>query len=216
MNDLAMAAEEARFLLGRGYPRERVLGLVGDRRGLGEVERRLLRRGVLAPDLAAARRARRVGLAAVRGRSVAVDAHNVIITLETALAGGRLVLADDGWVRDVSQVGRHHRPGERTWRAAGMAVGALAAAGAASAWFWLDAPLPRSGELATRLRELLARADLAGGAAAVAVPERELAAHAGPVAGSDGAVIDEAAEAVDLAGEIIAGLGGINLEDFTT
>ena len=49
----------------------------------------------------------------------------------------------------------------------------------------------------------MVEAGLEGMARAVAAPEKELAAHVGPVASGDGAVIDVAALPLDLAGEII-------------
>jgi hypothetical protein len=183
-----------------------VLKLAGDRWGLDAAARHKLRRGAFAPHTARRRAARLLGLAELAGRPVGVDGHNVIITLEAALAGAALVAADDGVVRDISGRGRSHRPGPRTTRAAELMLAALARAGASEARIWLDAPLARSGELAAEVRALLAAAGLAGEARAVPVPERLLTAHAGPVATSDGALLDSVAEPVDLAGCIIRGM----------
>lgn len=201
---LAAAAADLRLLLGRGYPRERGLDLVGDRHALDTPGRELLRRGVAAPAAAARRRAKLLGLADLAGAAVAVDGHNLLITLETALAGGRLLWCDDGVVRDISRVGGRHRPGPLTDQAAALLLAALA--GAARVAIYLDAPLPKSGELAARLREMLAVRGLAGEAQALAVPERALMAHAGPVASGDSELIDLVAAPVDLAGLIIRGL----------
>lgn len=214
---LLRAAEDARYLLARGYPRERVLRVVGDRWNLDAAGRHLLRRGAFAPDQAQARQERLVRLEACRGRAVGVDGHNVLITLESALTGCPLLMADDGLVRDIAGRGANHRPGAATLQAAEMMINALAKAGAASAHIFLDAPLPKSGELAARLRGLLARAGLAGQALAVPVPEKNLACHCGPVASSDSALLDRVAEPLDLAGEIIRGLEPpITLERLTS
>lgn len=198
---LGQAAGDLRFLLDRGYPRQRCLELVGDRHALGAAERHLLRRGVFAPRVAMARRQRLLPLAALAGRDVALDGHNQLITLETALRGGVLVLADDGVVRDISGRGRGYAPGPHTAVAAGLLLQALASA--ARVLIFLDAPLSKSGELAASLRHLLERAGLAGDARAVPVPERELLAHAGPVASSDSSLLDAVALPLDLAGAII-------------
>jgi hypothetical protein len=201
---LLEAALDLRYLLGRGYPRELGLKLTGDRWALDAAGRQILRRGIFAPDEANRRRERLLPLSRASERKVAIDGHNVIITLEVAMNGGRLVLADDGLVRDIAQLGRNHQPDAKTLAAARLMVGSLAHAGAASALILLDAPLPRSGQLAARLRELLIEAGLKGEARALAVPEKELAGFAGLVASSDRVVIDQAAEPLDLAGEIIA------------
>ena len=200
------AARDLAYLLERGYPRERVLALVGDRYRLPAPERELLRRGVHAPSRARRRRRRLLGLEQCAGRAVGIDGHNVLITLESALAGRRLVWADDGVVRDIAGLGRHHRAGEDTWRAARLMARALAQAGVALVWAWFDAPISKSGRLAARVEDILGRAGLRARARAVPVPERELLRHRGPVASSDSALLDQVEMPLDLAGEIIRGL----------
>lgn len=201
--ELAAAASDLRYLLGRGYPRRRALELVGERYQLEEDRRRLLQRGVCAPATARRRRARRLGAADLAGARVGIDGHNVLITLESALTGRTLLMADDGWLRDIAEIGRHHRPGPHTHRAGALMLDYLARAGAAGVELYLDAPLPQSGELAAWLRQEIVRRGLQGGAWAVPVPEEPLLAHDGPVAGSDSALIDLVARPVDLAGLII-------------
>jgi hypothetical protein len=200
---LREAAQDMRHLLGRGYPRARVLELVGDRHALDASARRVLRRGVHPPLLARARRDKLIPASALIGTATALDGHNQIIALEAALKGLPLVLGDDGVVRDIQGLGPRHRPDAITWRAARLLCAALKEREAASALFLLDAPLGKSGELAAHLRGIMAEMGLAGEARAVAVPERELILHAGPVASSDGALLDAVARPVDLAGQII-------------
>ena len=203
---LRQAAVDARYLLAQGYPRERVLDLVGDRYALQAGDRHILRRGVFAPKEARARRDRLLSLWQLSGKIVGVDGHNVLITLETALKGGRLVLADDQVVRDIAAMGRHHRPDAVTLEAAGLMVRALAEAGARGALIRLEAKLPKSGELAASLRRLLWENNLDGDAVAVPVPEKDLVDHSGPVATSDSVLINQVNQPVDLAGLIIVGL----------
>jgi hypothetical protein len=205
-NPLTRAARDLRWLLGRGYPRERALILVGDRYRLEAGGRHVLRRAVHAPEAARARRMRLASLAACAGRAVGVDGRNVLITLESALLGRRLVLADDGLVRDAAGLGRNHRPGAETFRAAELTARALAGAGAASVDAWFHAPVSGSGELAAEVEKTLQRHGLAGRARAVPDPERRLIRHAGPVATSNSALIDQVETPLDLAGEIIRGL----------
>jgi hypothetical protein len=200
---LAQAAADARYLLSRGYPRERVLRVTGDRWSLDADKRHLLRRGVFAPAEAKARKTRLLGVDACQGLAIGVDGQNVLITLETALNGGCLILADDGVVRDIAGQGSNHRPGPVTLRAARLAIDRLKKAQVGAVHIYLDAPLSKSGELAAKLREMLAQAGLDGEAQAVAVPERLLKEHEGPVATSDSALIDQVARPLDLAGIII-------------
>jgi hypothetical protein len=197
------AALDFRFLLARGYPRQAALGLVGNRYGLDEIGRRLLHRGVFAPEVAAARRGKLRRLSDLPGHPLALDGHNVLITLECAARGLPLAAADDGWVRDVGEVSRAFRPSPATDRVLTLLAGYLADRGAGPVDIFYDSPLSRSGELARRTREIFTSRGLTVRAAAVPVPERELAAFPGAIATSDTALIDAGQILVDLAGEII-------------
>ncbi len=197
------SANDFRYLLARGYPRQAALGLVGNRYGLDETARRLLHRGVFAPEVAAARRAKLRRLSDLPGHPLGLDGHNVLITLECALRNLPLVAADDGWVRDVGEVSRAFRPSPATDRVLALLAGYLADQAPGPVEVFYDAPLSRSGELAQRTREIFASRGLDVQAAAVPVPERQLAAFPGAIATSDTALIDARETLVDLAGEII-------------
>jgi len=197
------ASTDFRYLLARGYPRQAALGLVGNRYGLDEIARRLLHRGVFAPEVAAARRAKLRRLSDLPGHPLALDGHNVLITLECALRKLPLVAADDGWVRDVGEVSRAFRVSPATDRVLALLADYLADQAAGPVEVFYDAPLSLSGELAGRTREIFASRGLDVRAAAVPVPERRLSDFPGAIATSDTALIDAHATVVDLAGEII-------------
>ena len=201
--ELWEAARDFRYLLARGYPRQAALGLVGNRYGLEVIGRRLLHRGVFAPEVAAARRAKLRRIADFPGHPLALDGHNVLITLECALRKLPLVAADDGWVRDVGEVSRAFRVSPATDRVLARLADYLADQAAGPVEVFYDAPLSLSGELARRTREIFASRGLDVRAAAVPVPERRLSGFPGAIATSDTALIDAHATVVDLAGEII-------------
>ena len=197
------AAADFRFLLARGYPRKNALDLVGNRYHLNHTARQLLHRGVFAPVAAGARRAKLRRLRDLPGQPLALDGHNVLITLECAARHLPLVAADDGFIRDVGEISRAFKVSEATDRALTLLADYLAGNGAGALQVFYDAPLSLSGELARRTREIFAARGLAVQAAAVPVPERELAASPGAIATSDTALIDGHPVIVDLAGEII-------------
>jgi hypothetical protein len=200
---LQEAAADFRYLLGRGYPRKTALNLVGNRYGLDGTARQLLHRGVFAPPEAAARRAKLKRLRDLAGRGLAVDGHNVLLTLECARRGLPLVAADDGFIRDVGQISRAFRPSPGTDQALELLAAYLARHRLGALKVYYDAPMSRSGELARRTGEVFAARGLEVEAAAVPVPERLLTAFPGPIATSDTALLDACDEIVDLAGEII-------------
>jgi hypothetical protein len=197
------AAADFRFLLARGYPRQNALSLVGNRYGLEHTARQLLHRGVFAPELARARRAKLRLLRDLPGRPLALDGHNVLITLECAARGLPLVAADDGFIRDVGEISGAFKVSPATDRVLALLADYLADHAARPVEVFYDAPLSRSGELARRTREMFASRGLAVQAAAVPVPERLLSGFTGAIATSDTALIDAHTAVVDLAGEII-------------
>jgi len=197
------AAADFRYLLARGYPRTAALALVGNRYQLDHTARQILHRGVFAPDVAQARRAKLRLLRDLAGEPLGIDGHNVLITLECGLRGLPLVAADDGFIRDVGQVSRAFRASPETDQALILLADYLAMQQAGPISVFYDAPLSLSGELAQRTREIFTSRGLAVTAAAVPVPERELFAFPGPIASSDTALIDAHPVVVDLAGEII-------------
>jgi hypothetical protein len=201
--NLTDAAADFRFLLARGYPRAAALALVGNRYGLDHTARQLLHRGVFAPELASARRAKLRLLRDLPGRPLALDGHNVLITLECAGRGLPLVAADDGFIRDVGEISGAFKVSPATDRVLAQLADYLAAHPTGPVDVFYDAPLSRSGELARRTREVFASRNLTVQAAAVPVPERLLSAFPGAIVTSDTALIDGHTAVVDLAGEII-------------
>lgn len=197
------AARDCRYLLARGYPRQAILTLVGNRYHLSQAGRAILQRGVFAPAAARQRRAKLVAVANLRGRSLAMDGHNVVITLECARRGLPLVAADDGFVRDIGRLSRAYRPSELTTAVLQDIAQYLAAHGVGPLTVYYDAPMSRSGELAALTRTILAASGLTGSAQAVPVPELRLLADGGVIASSDTDLIDRCSQVVDVAGEII-------------
>ena len=202
-DSLRKGAEDFRYLLGRKYPRRKSLDLVGNRYDLKKAERELLHRGVFAEEEALRRREKAVTPEDIHGVHLAVDGHNVLITVEAGLSDKPLVVADDGFVRDISGVSSAYRMGTVTIRAIDLIMEFLRGAHPQKTLFFFDAPISKSGRLAAYVTERLAVMGLDGEARAVKVPEKILIGHDGVVATSDSAIIDRVEKAIDLAGEVI-------------
>ncbi|MBW2350322.1 MAG: DUF434 domain-containing protein, partial [Deltaproteobacteria bacterium] len=111
---LRPAALDFRFLLSRGYPRKSALLFVGNHFQLHQGERDLLYRGVFTRKQSMARCAKIVRVGTIKGEKLAIDGHNILITLESAIKRRPLLLADDNFVRDISRIFRRFRPTDRT------------------------------------------------------------------------------------------------------
>jgi len=202
-NDLKNAAEDFRYLLNRGYPRKASLELVGNRYELTFDERHLLHRGVFSDIDSGARQKRIISPKAIRNKDLAIDGHNVLITIEAGLSGRPLILADDGFIRDISGLSASFKKTEVTDKAIRLIVAFLKKWRPRHTLFLFDAPISKSGLLAQELRALLKEEGLPGDALAMKVPEKTLTGFPGVIATSDTAIIDRSEKVIDLAGDII-------------
>jgi hypothetical protein len=197
------AAEDLRYFLNRGYPKEGSLQLVGNRYALTQELRHLLRRGISPAHVAEERKRKKVSVKHIRGKGIAIDGYNVLITLESALKEKTILLADDGFIRDISGVSGGYRESAETAEALRLVTDFLHASGPEESLFFFDSPISGSGDLAAHIRALLNERGIRGDALAVKVPERIMEGYEGIIASSDTALIDKAQKVFDLAGYLI-------------
>lgn len=191
---LTHATAELSDLLGRGYPEVASLKLVGDHLGLRQRQRLAVRRCACTDAVRDERRRLFVPAERLRGRRLAIDGFNAIVTMEAALSGGLVLIGRDGAHRDLSSVHGSYRTVEETQPAVDALVGVLADAAPSSVTWLLDRPVSNSGRLAQLIRgagewtvEL------------VDAPDKALVADRGwVVATSDSWILDRAAGWTDL------------------
>jgi hypothetical protein len=200
---LGLAYEEAAWLLGRGYPSTMAIRTVGDHHQLHARQRLALQRATCSEAARRARTARRVPVDDLAGLDLAVDAFNLIITLEIALEGGLVIAGADGALRDLAGMRGSYRLVDATATAIELVGDALRAMGAASASFWLDAPVSSSGALRATILDRAARFPCPISAELVPDADRALAGRS-RVVSSDAAVLDACESWVGLARWIVA------------
>jgi hypothetical protein len=215
-NFLQKAAEDFRYLLNRAYPRKASLELVGNRCQLTSDQRHLLHRGVFSDIDSKGRQKKKISPNQIRGYDLVIDGHNVLITIEAGLSGRPLIIADDGFVRDISGLSGSFQKTAKTAAALQLLLDLLKRVKPRQTLFLFDSPISRSGELAQEVRECLKRENLPGDAMAVRVPEKILIGFPGRVATSDTAIIDRSKKVVDLAGYIILNLSRRRLKSAAT
>ncbi len=203
LENLQRAAQDFRYFLNREYPRKAALELVGNRYGLTSDERHLLHRGVFSDSDSGSRTKKKVSIPRIKNKELAIDGHNVLITIEAGISGRPIVLADDGFFRDISGVSGSFKMTETTEKAIQLVIVALEKMKPKHTLFLLDAPISKSGELAEAIRNLLINEKIPGDAQAVKVPENILMRFSGVVATSDTAIIDRCNKVLDLAEHVL-------------
>ena len=79
--------------------------------------------------------------AAVRGRELWLDGYNVLTVLESALAGGVVLLGRDGCCRDIAGIHRRYRKVNETVPGLHLVGEAVTAWGVSCCRWWLDKPV---------------------------------------------------------------------------
>lgn len=201
--NLQKAAEDFRYLLNKGYPRKAALELVGNRYGLTSDDRHLLHRGVFSNSDSKSRQKKTISIKEVQNKDLAIDGHNIVITIEAGISGRPLISGDDGFIRDISGLSGSFRKTETTEKAIQFIIHAIKKIKPCHTLFLFDAPISMSGKLAQEVRSWLKKENLSGDAMAVKVPEKILIGFPGVIATSDTAIIDQSKKGLDLAGYIL-------------
>lgn len=202
---LRVAVAELSWLLGRGYAERSALALVGNRHGLTARQRKAVSRCAASDDAVLERRRRRVEPAALAGEVVHVDGFNAIITGETVLGGGVVLVGRDGACRDLASVHGTYARVSKT-DAVLDALTELLAPAREVVWY-LDRPVSNSGRLAGMLRERAEAAALPWQVELPWDPDRVLVRSEAIVATADARILDAPVRWVDLGRALAARAG---------
>ena len=162
LDRLREAARDLRFLLNRGYRKERSTDFAAGRYLLRRPERNAIYRSVFSDRAIRDTRRKRVGPHAMRDRAASVDGFNVINTLLSIQAGGPLILCDDRVVRDITAVHGRFRFTPQALEAAVDLVETLRSLGVSRATVYYDAQISRSGDMAAATRSIMEERGLNG------------------------------------------------------
>lgn len=196
--ELIEAAKDYRYLLDRGYPHKLALNTVSTRYLLSKRERLLLYRCIHSSNYV------RLILSKTsippENAEIVIDGYNVFSTIFSIISGDEVYLCDDGFIRDL--LGLHTRVALAVNRDTISKIISLIE------WFIdsyktyivLDANVSHSGELASRLRELLPSANIIV-AKKADVKVLELSMGRWTIT-SDAVVLERAHKVYDLAGHI--------------
>ena len=206
---LRAAVAELSWLLSRGYASDSGLKLVGDRHNLTARQRMAVRRCACGSSCVRDREAKRLASTNVREARFAVDGYNLLITIESALAGGVILIGRDGCYRDLASIHGTYRRVCETGPALGMILDVIDDIGPAGVDWYLDRPVSNSGRLKTLIAGFIEARKVVGRSIAelnirlVDNPDQVLGNYDGIVATSDSVVLDRCRRWMNLASEII-------------
>ena len=198
--DLRRATADLSWLLERGYAEPSSLKLVGERYGLRQRQRAAVRRAACSDTAREQRAARRVTAGELAGRQLAIDGFNVVIIVESALAGAVVVRGRDGALRDLASVHGNYRRVETTQQALKTIHATISAAAPASVTWYLDRPVSNSG----RLRDWILELDPTWTVELPFDPDPVLAKSDAVVATADANILDAGVSWIDIPAETTA------------
>jgi len=197
------AVADLSYLLTRGYSDSAALKLVGDHYQLHARQRVALARAACSDQALARRKARHVTAAELRGNRLLIDGYNLLITAETALSGGVLIVGRDGCVRDIAGLHGSYKKVEETLPALRLLGETLAELGVVEAVWHLDSPVSNSGRLARLIRAEGERNGWPWAAEVEPDPDKTLERSGEIVVTSDSVVLDRVERWFNLMGLIL-------------
>ena len=102
LEGLRRAVADYSWLLTRGYATDSALKLVGDRHVLMARQRMAVRRSACADSSLQRRAAKMTPIKEAAGNAIGIDGYNLLITVESALSGGMVLIGRDGCYRDLA------------------------------------------------------------------------------------------------------------------
>ncbi len=200
---LRAATSDLCWLLDRDYALRSAVELVGNRHNLTSRQRMAVSRCVCSIEDAQRRQQLQVEPSQLAGKELWLDGYNVLTVLESALAGGIVLLGRDGCCRDIAGIHRRYRKVNETFPVLQM-VGEVAAAwGVSRCRWWLDKPVSNSGRLKTLILETAASAGWNMDVELTFSPDHVLSHTDEVIATSDGIVLDRCQRWVNLVRLII-------------
>lgn len=201
---LREAAADLNWLLSRGYPAAASQTLVGDRYQLAARQRTAVARCACSDVHLKQRTRTRVPCDALAGQPLELDGYNVLTTIEAALAGGVVLAARDGTLRDMASMHGSFRRVEETRPALELIGRTIALLGVSSCRWYLDRPVSNSGRLKAVIEELGRQHEWTWTVELVANPDALLIASERIIATADSAVLDRCRAWHNLARETVA------------
>ncbi len=200
---LTQAVADYSLLLTKGYADKSALKLVGDRFSLTQRQRLAVMRSACSDKQLAARKKSQIDLAHIKGKPLAIDGYNILITIEAATSGAFLFKGRDGCLRDLASIHGTYRRVQETTPAIELIGGFLQESQISSATWLLDSPVSNSGRLKKIFEEIAAKNDWPWQVKLSQSPDAELIRSDCAVASSDSVILDNCKSWINLAAEII-------------
>lgn len=213
---LHQAVHDLSWLLTQEYPPTPSLQLVGNRYRLTDRQMMAVMRCACSMQAQQKRVRGMMQASEMAGEAVAIDGYNLLITLESVLSGGVVLLGRDGCYRDLASIHKTYKSVEETLPALHLIGEALQEIGIKNAVWYFDKPVSNSGRLKLLLQDLATEKGWDWQAELAYNPDKELIALPQVVITSDSWILDECGRWFNLLDFIIKNkIESINLKNLS-
>lgn len=192
LGKLRAALHDYCWLLSHGYAVPSSLKLVGDRFRLTDRQRLVLMRSACTDAQRVRRQLTLRDKSQVTGNDLYVDGFNILITIESALAGGTLFVGQDGCYRDLASVHGTYRQVQTTRDAIQLIGETLVLLQIRNTIWFLDKPVSNSGRLRQTLIDIASARTWNWRIELSPSPDAELKKVTETVASTDSVILDSA------------------------
>ena len=208
---IRVAAAEFTWLLSRGYAGRSALKLVGDRHSLEARQRMAIMRSACSDEALQRRREREVPLVECRDEALGIDGYNLLVTIESALSGGIILVGRARCCRDLARMHGTYRKVEETTPAIERIAAGILELGVAHVDWYFDKPVSNSGRLKALMADVLEERGWLShfNIELVDSPDQILSDYDGVVVTADGPVLDRCARWTNLAAGVIATVSSV-------
>ncbi|MDO9043690.1 MAG: DUF434 domain-containing protein [Methanobacteriaceae archaeon] len=156
------ASLDLRYLLNQNYRKKVALKFVANHYLLDKNCRNYLARSVFSDSVSQSRQSKLVNLEDIKDIILFLDGYNIIITVESILNSDKVVLADDGIIRDTQAVFGKYKFREITISALSLIFEGISIHRPKYIEFYLDKQVSFSGKLAQEIEAMMKNYDLNG------------------------------------------------------
>ncbi len=192
IKNIRTALYELSWLLSRGYAVNSSLKIVGDHNRLIDRQRKAISRAACSENSFEIRKNKCLEPDKIKGQHLIVDGFNLIITLETALSGGGILLCPDGCYRDISGIHGSYKKVSKTDKAVMLVGEYLELLGPESVTFLFDKPVSNSIKISIEIEDIASEHNWPFKARAVYNPDRDIIESGEIAVSSDSVVIENA------------------------
>lgn len=151
---IKLAVQDLFYLLSRHYPAKAALALVGNRYEMVKKQQTALLGMVCSEQELQNRQQKELHPEQLKDQTLYIDGFNILILLETLLAGGVIFKGLDGCFRDISSVHGTYKQVEQTEAVLLLAGQTLQTLGLQKVVWVFDSPVSNSGKLKTYCYEI--------------------------------------------------------------